>query len=112
VEQETDEVLRKTLGDLVLVLADLTDSRKVWHKALEGFAVRESSFGRELRMEGRVESRQEDLVRVLRAQFPGEPLDDVEQRVRKQQQFDELSRWFDLALSKKNLDEFRAATGD
>jgi hypothetical protein len=111
VEQETDEVLRKTLGDLVLILADLTDSRPVWHKALEGFAVRESTYLREARMEGRVESRQEDLVRVLRARFPGEPLEEVEQRVRKQQQFDELSRWFDLALSNKTLDEFRAATG-
>jgi hypothetical protein len=68
--------------------------------------VKESTYLREIR----IETRQEDLVRVLRARFPGEPLEDVEQRVRKQQQFDELSRWFDLALSKKTLDEFRKAT--
>jgi hypothetical protein len=105
------QVLRKTLGDLVLILADLTDSQPVWHKALEGFAVRESTFGRELRMEGRVETYQENLLDVLRARFPGEPLDDVEQYIHKQQRLEELSRWFRLALSEKTLKDFRAAIG-
>jgi hypothetical protein len=107
-EQEPDDILRKTLGSLALIFSELTDSRRVWEKGLEGFNVRESIFGRELRTEGRVETYQENLVRVLRSRFPGAQLDDVEQRVKQQKKADELSRWFDLALSVGSPDDFRS----
>jgi hypothetical protein len=110
-EQETDEVLRKTLGSLVLTFAQLTDSEEVWRKGLEGFAMKESTLAREWRMEGRVETRREDLLRVLRARFPGVALGDVEARVHAEQRPDELSRWFDLALRAASLDDFRRDAG-
>jgi hypothetical protein len=106
-EQEPDDTLRKTLGTLVLTFAGLTKSLPVWRKGLEGFAVKESLFLREVRMEERAEN----LLRVLRSRFPGAVLRDVEERVQAEQKPDELSRWFDLALSAASLDDFRAALG-
>jgi hypothetical protein len=55
----------------------------------------ESKLFREVRME----IRREDLISVLRTKLTGDALATALARVQKQDDFDTLSRWFDLSLT-------------
>jgi hypothetical protein len=114
---EPDNRLRATYGGLALVLAELTDCRPVWQKALEGWNVRESQqvleWQAEARKEGLVEGKVEEarakILRVLQVRFGADVPADLSALVEAQANLDVLNRWFDQALTAATLDDFRAA---
>jgi hypothetical protein len=100
------------MANLAVIFAELTGCEPVWRKGLEGFAVNESKFMREMRLQGKreglIEERREMVKRVLRSRPWGPLPAAVVQRIGTQGDADVLSRWFDLALSAATLDAFLA----
>lgn len=112
-----DEQKQRTLASIAMVLAELTDSQKLWRKGLEGFAVRESTLMREMRNEGRdeglkegeIKRSQEMLAECLRLRSSqGPALESALQRVRAETDLGILSAWFTRALTTDKLDELIA----
>ena len=54
--------------------------------------------------EGKVESKTEDILLVLNTH--GEVPEDIQHRILKEKDLDQLNRWFTLALTSKSIDEF------
>jgi hypothetical protein len=109
---EPDVRLRTEYGALALVFAELTRGLVDWQRALEGWNVRESQvikgFKDEGKVEGRIEARREDLLKVIRARLQNPVPDPVRLAVEGTNDPDILSQWFDAALTAKTLEELRA----
>jgi hypothetical protein len=93
----------------------LTEWKDIWRRALEDWSVEESQFlnewGAKERAKGRVEARRDLLLRLLRGKFPTQLPPEVSSAIQAQADADELSRWFDLALTASSVEEFRSALG-
>jgi hypothetical protein len=111
-EGETDESLRADYGALAVVFAELTGCRDVWRQGLEEWNVQRSQqvleWQQEARDKARLETRREDVLRLLRLRFQSVP-EDLAVAVAGMTDLAELSRWFDLAATAGSLDAFRAA---
>ena len=106
VETEPEVGLRNTLVDVALVFAQLTDSREVWRKGLEGVIMNESISMREVR----VETRRQDTLELLEENFPGGVPRDVVERIKAETDFSRLGKWLKLA-GKADLEGLRADMG-
>ncbi len=122
VEPMADDNWRRTLIDIAIVFAELTQTRDLWKAGLKGLNMNESITMREVRNEGRQEGRQEGrdegkvmanrraLIRLLESRNPAGLPREVHDRVVAETNPNELERWFDLALT-MDLATFRAAIG-
>ncbi len=116
-EAEPDTRLRTQWAGLALVFADLAGRAAEWKKGLEGWNMGESQVVNEWRAEGRtegratglLEARLADLLHVLEVRFSTAVPSEVKTVIEGSTDPDELSRWLDLALTAKSLEEFRAA---
>ncbi len=96
---EPDPRLRLEYAADALVFAELPDVWSEWKQALEGWNVRVSQQVLEWQAEAVVKTRREDLLRVLAA-LRGSPVPaDVAARIQASEDPEQLSRWFDLALT-------------
>ena len=111
-EQEPDGVLRSAYAVLALTFAELTKGLVAWQKALENWNMTESQtmlgWIRKGRQEGRLESKREDLLDLLRLRFQGEVPEDMKAAVDGTNDVDILHRWFKAAATATSLSGFRA----
>jgi hypothetical protein len=112
-EGETEESLRADYGALAVVFAELAGCRDVWRQALEEWNVQRSQqvleWQREAQQRTEIELTRAHLLEALRARSGAEVPEDLASAVAAMTDFDELSRWFRLALRVDSLDAFRAA---
>lgn len=106
---EVDERLRADYAGLAFVFAELTNTRAAWVKALEGWNVRQSQQVLEWRAEGRLETKRDDVLQLLRLRFQTEVPADLATTVEATTDLNELSRWFAAAAVVPSLDAFRNA---
>jgi hypothetical protein len=71
--------------------------------------MRESTVINEWIADGRAEGRRADLVRALRVRFRAEVPEDLLAAIEALSDGDELTRWFDAALTTGSMEDFRAA---
>lgn len=116
VEKLADTGMRRTLLDVIVVFAQLTDSVEVWKKGLEGMDMNESIVMREVREKGRAEGR-EEATRQARRDAVLEALGtrftvpvEVRERILSESDIAVLIRWLPLAVT-ADLDSFKAAIG-
>jgi hypothetical protein len=105
-EAEPDESRRRTMVDVALQFAYLTDSHDIWKKGLEGMLMKESPLMREVRQEGVVATYHATLRRTLQTRFPGAVPAALLKRIEEQTDPAVLSRWFDLSLSARSPEAF------
>jgi hypothetical protein len=111
--QETDPEIR---GDLTLavVFANAVGCQEQWRKALEGFAVMESSVVNEWKAEARREGERkamvEAVIQVLETRRGSVP-EEVKAAIRKSKDAAELERWLRLAVLAESLEQFRTEAG-
>jgi hypothetical protein len=112
---EPDRKARADYAALALNFADLTRHLDRWKKALEGWNMRESTVVNEWKAEGKAEgaiqTRRDDILRLLELKFPGQVPDEWMTAVESQADSKELSRWFDAVAVASSLAEFRTASG-
>jgi hypothetical protein len=89
---EKDERVR-TMADLALVFARLTDSVEVWKKGLEGIMLLKSPLMEEVR----VELQRQNTLDVLELHFPGAVPASVVQRIQAETDLARLQKWLMLA---------------
>jgi hypothetical protein len=115
---------RANYAGLALVFAEWAGCLKVWQEALEGWEMWQSQVvagwknegrqaglqeGRQAGLqEGRLEEKRSDLLKVLRARFPGAVPAELEQAIQATADLDVLARWFDAALVEPSLEAFQA----
>jgi hypothetical protein len=111
-EQEPDSVLRSVYAALALTFAELTKALVAWQQALENWNMQESQtmlgWIRKGQLEGRLASKREDLLRVLRGRFQTEAPSDLRAAVEGTNDLDILDRWIDAAVAAPSLPDFRA----
>lgn len=109
VENLADLGMRRTLVDVALVFARLTDPDEVWQKGLEGMEMNESPIMREQRDLGELKAWRTALLNALGARFtvPADMRDHIQQQTDK----NELAKWLPLAVTADDLDAFRAGSG-
>jgi hypothetical protein len=108
---ETDERSRKRYAGLALVFADRAGRKESWQQALEEWNVKELSIIEEWQEEARVETRRDDLLRLLRSKFAGAVTPQLFQTIHAQTSSKDLSHWFDLALAASSLEQFLTILG-
>jgi hypothetical protein len=101
---EPDSRLRGSYVELALVFAELAGVLAEWERALEGWNVTESLVV----LKWKAEALRAALLRALRVRFRISIPPELEAAVMAQTNFDELSHWFDVALTADSLDTFRA----
>jgi hypothetical protein len=110
-EAEPNERLRSDYGGLALVFAEAAGCHEPWKKALEGWNVRQSQqvleWQREARVEGRAEGKAEALLRLLELKFHTPVPVELATAIKSTTDLDQLSRWFDAAVTIGSLDAFR-----
>lgn len=103
---------RSDYAALALVFADLANCQPPWRHALEGWNMRQSQqvleWQDEARTETRVETKREDLLRLLQLRFADPLPADLVAAVRAQHDVAVLSQWFDTAATATSLDELHA----
>lgn len=71
-----------------------------------------STFLEEIREQGRLaarfEERRESIIKVMKARFPGQPMDDIAQRINAESAAAKLDEWISLAATAANLDDVRS----
>ena len=99
-------------GDYSLagVFADAVGLRGKWEPAIKGLNMIESPLVREWKDAARVETKVDDVVRVVKARYKGAP-DEVAAEIRRCKDLDTLDRWLDAAATVDDLGEFRRQTG-
>lgn len=108
-EHEPNEGLRRDWGGLVKVFADRVGCLGVWQKALEGWGMWKSQVIEEWRVDGRLEERRGNILRLLELRFPGQVTEAVSQRVSAVSEPKTLDGWFDLAATATAFDRVRDA---
>jgi hypothetical protein len=115
--QETDDRWRADYGGLALVFAELAGCAAQWRAALKEWNVQQSQQVLEWQEAARKETRKETelqnarayLLRALQLRFQGPVPADLASAIAALQDGEELSRWFDAALTAASLEAFRAA---
>ena len=106
---------RGDYGGLALVFAELAGRRPVWRQALEGWNMQVSQQVLEWQAEARVEAElarsRRDILRAIELRFHTPPPFDLTAAVSTLTDLNELSRWFDIAITSDTLDAFRTAIG-
>jgi hypothetical protein len=110
--QEPDRERQRDYAGLALVFAERAGCLPAWKQSLERVDMWESQVIREWknkgRDEGRLETRQDVLLRALRVRFRAEVPEDLAQQVRQTTDPEVLTRWFDAALVAQSLEAFRS----
>jgi len=70
--------------------------------------VRESTVANEWRQEGRIEARQENILKLLDIRFHANP-SEIVAHVNATQDYNRLLRWFKLAATADSIAAFQAA---
>jgi hypothetical protein len=111
-KQEPDRQLRADYAGLALVFVELTRHASSWRQALKGWNMRESQvileWQREARAEAVLTTQRSNLLRALQLRFKKLP-PDLKAAVVELTDLEELSRWFDAAVTAPSLDAFREA---
>jgi hypothetical protein len=111
-ETEPDETLLRDYAALAVVFAGLAGSRPTWERVVEGWTMRRnykrSEVMEEMRQEGRVEARRQDLLETLQLRFDEVP-EDIAAAVSEMTDVARLTRWFRHAVKAKSLEAFRSA---
>ncbi len=118
IASEVDNLARRGDFGLVVLFANAVGRKELWEKALEGWKMEDVSIVKEWKakahsagkLEGKRESKREDLIRILERRWPPVP-PDVEARIRDCTDLDELNRWMDFAISAASVEQFRQDTG-
>ena len=108
-EGEPDGWRRDYYAGMALVFSDLTGCRPVWKRELEGWNVKRSEQVLEWQAEARVETRVEDILKVLRLRFGPDLPSEVEQHIRATMDGEKLDRWLEAAVKARTLNKFRQA---
>jgi hypothetical protein len=110
---ESDRLLRGQCGVLALVFADLAQRQPEWKRALEGWNMGESQVANAWRAEGRAEGEvaasRTHLLRALEVRFGVPVPNDLQAALQTVTDLNDLSRYFDAALTANSLTEFRTA---
>jgi hypothetical protein len=95
---------------MALVFAELAGCAEVWKRALKGWNMIQSQQIREWQEEARLETRLETtrqvLLRALELRFPGAMSRRFRKRVEASDDLEELKRWFDAALTTQDWPTF------
>jgi hypothetical protein len=97
---------------LLGLFGELAYPRLDIERILGSRAMRESRLVRQLRRDGQVEARQEDLLAVLRSRFGSEAAADMSGVVNTVDDPERLKRLLDQALSGVSLEEFRTSLAE
>jgi hypothetical protein len=110
---EPDDRWRSDLGALALIFADLAGRKAAWQAILGDWDVKESQVIKEWTEQARAEEKilnlRASVARALDRRFPGPLPEDLLAAIVAATDPDELSLWFDAALTASSLDDFRAA---
>ena len=125
--EEPDERRRASYAVIAKTFAELTGSRPIWERELEGWSVEKSPLLEEYRVkyrkegltegrkeglkEGRAEGLREAIEGVLQARFPGAVPEPLLATLRAQADVAALSNWLQLAAT-LSLDELRTSALD
>lgn len=108
---EPDSRRRADYGGLALVFAELAGVHSIWKHELEGWNVVESpqvlEWQQQALKDGREKEREEAILRVLKHRFDGNVTDDLVAAIEAIDDFDELGRLFDCALTADSIVDFR-----
>jgi len=113
-EAEPDRRSRANDAGLALIFVELTRHASTWRRALKGWDMRESTVAEwkaEGKAEGEIEASRAKLLRVLELRLPGQLPAGLADAVGSQARLDELSRWFDAAVTASSLSSFLSASG-
>jgi hypothetical protein len=116
---EPDRQLRANHAFLAQTFAELTRHLGPWNQALKGRDMRESTVvndwiavGKaEGKAEGTIETRRNDILRLLELRFPGQVPVDCVAAVESQADLNVLSRWLDAVVTSPSPAAFRTALG-
>lgn len=103
---------RSDYGGLARVFAGLGGCQQVWDQALKGWNMRESEAVLEWQREAETERLRRDILRLLELRHHQGVPADLAAIVTVSSDLEELSHWFDFAVTTENLDAFRAAIGN
>jgi hypothetical protein len=106
--QEPEERRRSEYGGLALIFSDPTRHGSAWDRALEGWNMLRSRHIMEWQAQAEARRARDFLLRTLRVRFQAVP-PDMETAIAAQNNLDELTRLFDVALTAPSLDVFRSA---
>lgn len=106
---EPDNRRRADYGGLALVFAELAGNHQEWKQGLKGWNMRQSQQVLEWQEEAKVEVGRTFLLKTLQARFPNEITPDLKSTIETTADWNQLARWFELALSVRSLEEFRDA---
>jgi hypothetical protein len=106
-----DESLLADLAYNTLVFAEKSNDPQAWSKALEGFGMIRSETMENTREEGRVETRQEDLLDVVGLRTRQTIPEELTQKIRACRNHATLRAWLAVAITVDTLDQFRQQTG-
>jgi hypothetical protein len=92
-----------------VVFAELTACQSQWRRAVEERTVGESTYLNEIRTEGEMKGRASSLLKLL-GRLGAVPAD-LEAAIRACKEQQKLDAWFDVALDRPSIEEFRQRTG-
>jgi hypothetical protein len=104
--QEPDNRWRSDYGALALVFAQLSRRRTIWRSALEGWNMERSWQVMEWQAQAEARRARAFLLRTLQVRFQEVPAD-IAAAIAAQNDLDELTRLFDVALTAPSLERFR-----
>ena len=107
--EEPSSQRRSEYGGLALVFADLAERRQAWDQALKGWNMRESQVVLEWQREAEIERSHKLILRLLELRHRQAVPPDLVTTVNASHDLEELSRWFDLAVTADSLEAFRNA---
>lgn len=100
---------RSDYGGLALVFAGLAGRRQMWEQALKGRNMLQSEVVLEWQREAEIERSHKLILRLLELRHRQAVPADLEATVTASNDLEELSRWFDLAVTTDTLEAFRIA---
>jgi hypothetical protein len=111
-QAEPDSRRRAEYAGLALVFAEAASVREAWKQALQGWNMRQSQqvleWQEEARVEGRAEGRLEtkanDLVRLVEVRWPPGLPPELVAKVRATTELAQLNAWFDAAAAAPSLE--------
>ena len=106
---EADWHSHSDFGALAVVFAELAGTAALWRQALARWDMRESPQVLEWQREARMETRKEDVRRVVQLRFTAPIPADLAEQLAALQSAEELDRWLAACATAPSLDAFRAA---
>jgi hypothetical protein len=108
-KKERNRRRRADYVGLTLIFAELTQHKAEWENVLEGLNVKRSETVMGWEAEGELKAMRKTLLRALELRFQEHVPTTLVRTIKKMADQDQLSRWFDAAVTADSLEDFRAA---